>query len=429
MTIGIDIVDINRIIKLLEKNRDKFYERIFTYREIEYIDSKNHNSQTIAGLYALKEALSKAFGKGIGQINWKDLEILHNDYGKPYLNLNKKLREELKRLNLENMEVTISHEKDYAIGFALGIRTKETKKFRDFFFDTEILNIISKRKVDSHKGSYGRVLIIGGSRGMSGSVTLSSKACMRTGTGLIYALVPRSLETIISIKLTEEIVKTATDHGQGHFTKESLEEILEAAEGMDAIAIGPGMGNNSDNLYLLEKLIENIEIPILVDADGINAIAMDEKILLNRKNRKNRKNTIVITPHPGELSRLIGVSIEDIQKNRIFYSKYTSEKYNVIVVLKGNNTVVCHKDNIYINKTGNPGMATAGSGDVLTGIITSFMAQGIDPFLASKLGVYIHGFAGDLVKYKKGEYGIIASDIVESIPYAIKLILDGNLGK
>lgn len=418
MSIGIDIVNINRIKKIIEKSRDKFYEKIFTEKEINYIFKRNHKSQTIAGLFASKEAVSKVFGKGIGDINWKDIEILHDNNGKPFLNINKKIKQNFKKINLSDIQISISHEKNYAIAFAIGYIQKEKDYLNDIIIDESLRKLLLKREKNSHKGDFGRSLIIGGSRGMTGSIFLSSRACMKSGAGLTYTLVPEMLESIMSIKLTEEIIKIAKDDGKGHFIDKSLEDILNHVKGIDAIAIGPGMGKDSSNVYILEELIKNIEIPMVIDADGINALSKNKDIL------KNNKNKIVITPHPGELSRLIDVSIEEIQKNRIFYSKYISRKYNIVIVLKGHHTVVCSKDDIYINYTGNPGMATAGSGDVLTGIITSLISQGMKVFDASKLGVYIHGLAGDLAKNKKGEYGMIASDILENIPYIIKMIIN-----
>lgn len=418
MSIGIDIVNINRIKKIIEKNRDKFYEKIFTEKEINYIFKRNHKSQTIAGLFASKEAVSKVLGKGIGDINWKDIEILHDNNGKPFLNRNKKIKQNLKKINLADIQISISHERNYAIAFAIGYIPKEKDYLNDIIIDESLRKLLLKRKKNSHKGDFGRSLIIGGSRGMTGSMFLSSRACIKSGAGLIYTLVPEMLENIMSIKLTEEIIKIAKDDGKGHFIDKSLKDILNHVKGMDAIAIGPGMGRNSSNAYILEELIKNIEVPMVIDADGINALSKNKDILLNKNSE------IIITPHPGELSRLIDVSIEEIQENRVFYSKYISRKYNIVIVLKGHHTIVCSKDDIYINYTGNPGMATAGSGDVLTGIITSFVAQGMKGFDASKLGVYIHGLAGDLAKNKKGEYGMMASDILENIPYIIKMIIN-----
>ena len=192
-------------------------------------------------------------------------------------------------------------------------------------------------------------------------------------------------------------------------------ECLELINSMDGLVLGPGLGQGEDIKVLIRDILTQYKGPIVLDADGINAID-DHRIL------SNRSGITIITPHPGELARLIDEDIKEIQEHRIFYSKYTSNKYNVIIVLKGNETIIIDDDMIYKNTTGNPGMATAGSGDVLSGMIISFICQGINPFKACKLAVYSHGLAGDMAKEEKGEYGLIASDILNNIPKALSVI-------
>lgn len=411
MSVGIDIVKIDRIKDILEKKSHSFLHKIFTSKEIEYIKEKNYSPQTIGGLFSLKESISKAIGTGIGKVSFKDIEISHENSGKPRVELNEKL----KSFDILSIDVTITHERDYAISFA-SVEFKLDEK--SIQIPEELKGLLNKRNKDTHKGDYGKVLIVGGSRGMTGSVTLSSKASMKTGSGLVYTLVPEELETIMSIKLTEEIVKLAKDNGKGHFLKESLEDILDASKDKDALAIGPGMGTCEDNIYLVREIIKNTNIPLVIDADGLNALSKDMNML------KSKKNSIVITPHPGEMARLLGVSINEIEDNRIHYAKYISKKYDIVSVLKGSNTIVSYKDEVYINKTGNPGMAKAGSGDVLTGIITSLIGQDLKPFNAAKLGVYIHGLAGNFARDEKGEYSMVASDILDSIGEAIGVVIN-----
>lgn len=275
-------------------------------------------------------------------------------------------------------------------------------------------NLIAKRNDNSHKGTYGRVAIIAGSRGMTGAPFLSSQGALRTGSGLVYTIIPESLETVMSIKLTEAIIRPIKDKDTGHFLKDSIEPIIKEVKEMDCIALGPGIGVDKDRIQLVSEIIRDIKVPMVVDADGINCIAENIEIL------NQGKGPIIITPHPGEMARLLNKDIQQIEKNRQYYSQYISEKYNIIVVLKGNKTIVTSPEGqTYINKTGNPGMATAGSGDVLTGIIASLLGQRLDPFDAAKLGVYLHGLAGDITRDRLGEYGMIANDIIEAIPYAI----------
>ncbi|WP_313756137.1 NAD(P)H-hydrate dehydratase [Tissierella sp.] len=410
--IGTDIVNVNRIKNIILEKKDRFYHKIFTPKEIEYIVKGNDKATTVAGIFAAKEAISKVLGTGIGMVRWKEIEILHYDNGKPYVNLIGSGSLKLQELGFDGMKVSISHEENYAIAFAMGYRSNDI----NIKIDNSIKKLLPKREKDSHKGTYGRVAIIGGSRGMVGAPYLTSMAALRTGSGLVYTIIPKSLETIMSIKLTEAIVKSAEDN-KGYFTKDSLIDILKGIENMNVLAIGPGIGADEERAYLIEGIIKNCNIPIVLDADGINCLSFNPSILYNRN------QSIVITPHPGELARFLGKNIKEIQENRIYYSKYTSHKYNIIVVLKGCNTIVAEPSGeLYINATGNPGMATAGSGDLLTGIIASFIGQGIRPFDAAKLGVFCHGLAGDLATAYKGEYGIISTDILECIPDSIKKI-------
>lgn len=414
---GVDIVNINRIKKILLSRREQFLNKIFTKGEIEYISKKGYKANTISGIFAAKEAVSKSLGSGIGYINWKDIEISHDKNGRPYISINSKINNIMRKLGLDRLEISISHEKDYAIAFALSIGMS-SKINPELIINHEIRKILPQREENSHKGSYGRVGIISGSTGMTGAPYLVSQAALRTGSGLVYTMVPKSLETIMSIKLTEAIIKPIEDLGKGHFIKSSLPDILKEIEGMDALVIGPGFGVDKDRLHIIEEILKYYKKPIVLDADAINCLSINPKTLLSRA------SSIVITPHPGELGSFLGKKIDEIQENRTFYSKLTSDKYNIVVALKGNNTVVTspYDGDIYINTTGNPGMATAGSGDVLTGMVLSLIGQGIETLDAAKLGVFLHGLAGDLAKYNKGEYGLIASDIIENIPISIKKI-------
>lgn len=375
--------------------RDSFLNKIFTHNEIDYIKNKNYNDKTVAGLFAAKEAISKVIGTGIGHLNWKDIEILHDKMGKPLVSINKLKFDDNDYVHI--IEVSISHEKEYAISFALGYSEERIS------IPKEIKEILPKRKLNSHKGNYGRVGIIGGQKGMIGSIYLASNAALRCGSGLVYIIASKDIEDIISIKSTEAIVRSV----------DSIDEYLDMIKDLDGICIGPGFGVDENKKNIVKRILKDFHKPVVLDADGINCIKEEPEILLERK------GPTILTPHPGELSNLLNISVEEIQNNRIYYSKYTSDKYNVISILKGYETVIAHRDNLYINKTGNPGMATAGSGDILSGMIISLICQGIDPYNSSILGTFAHGLSGDLAKLEKGEYGLIASDILNMIPKAL----------
>ena len=404
--IGIDILEIARIEKLLE--RERFLEKVFTYKEIEYL--KTSKLESIAGSFASKEAISKVFGTGIGKLAFHDMEIFREQSGRPYVVLSKKAEELADRIGIGEISLSISHEKYYV----LAVAQAETKKNLGFSIP-ESLPKLKTRLADGHKGNFGKLGIIGGSEGMAGSVCMASKSALRTGSGLVYSIVPKSISLVTQIKSTENIVWSFGD--DSGFTRNSFDELLEKISPLDSLAFGPGLGNDDIILELLKRVLEK-DIPLVLDADGINAAAKEADCLINKK--------IVITPHRVELARFLNKDLKEIQENPRQIAIETAKTYNIVVVLKGHETIVTNGQDIYINRTGNSGMATAGSGDVLTGIIASLLAQGYDIYQASVLGVYIHGLAGDFVSEKMGEDSIIASDIIENISMAIREIRKWN---
>lgn len=408
---GVDIVKVNRIREILDTKKDSFYNRVFTDGEIQYLKGRNNDARTVAGLFASKEAISKVLGTGIGKISWRDMEVFHDINGKPMVRFSPKIKEYLTNLNINSIELSISHEEEYAVAIAIGYGSTNYV----FNIPEEVKGILPERKSDSHKGTYGRVGIIAGSRGMTGAPYLASMAALRSGSGLVYALVPESLEAIMSIKLTEVIVKGIKDDNKGYFTKNSISDILQKIKGLDGLVIGPGIGVDRYRTEMIKSILEEFNGPVLLDADGINCIAKEPDILLDRK------AITIMTPHPGEMATFLGKTIREVQDNRIYYSKYVSDKYNIVTILKGNNTMISQKDKMFINPSGNPGMATAGSGDILAGMIMSFVCQGISPFESSVLGTFAHGLAGDMAKEDKGEYGLTAGDILNYIPVVLKI--------
>lgn len=273
---------------------------------------------------------------------------------------------------------------------------------------------MKKRKRCSHKGDYGHIFIVAGSRGLTGAAALCASATLRSGAGLATLGVPFSLNLMMEKKLTEVMTLPLPETKDATLSLKAEQLILKRANGSDVVILGPGLSGNTQTARLVRRLIPKIKKTMVLDADALNAIAGDIAIL------KKVKAKIVITPHPGEMSRLISKSKAYVQKNRLSVAKKIANQYNAVVVLKGAGSVVAARNSHYINKTGNPGMATAGSGDVLSGVIGGFLAQGLKPFNAARLAVYVHGLAGDLAAKEKGETGLIASDILEEIPEAIK---------
>ena len=259
-----------------------------------------------------------------------------------------------------------------------------------------------QREKYSHKSTFGHAVIVGGSKGKMGAIVLAAKAALRTGAGLVSACVPERGNDVIQTAVPEAMVLSA---GEGDHISEISIPIENAT-----IGIGPGMGQEDLILKALETLFSETKKPMVIDADAINLIAANKALL-----KKIPKDSI-LTPHPGELARMIGTWKNDFEK--LEKTRELSKKHGLIVVIKGANTCILHGDEMYINTTGNPGMATAGSGDVLTGIITAYLAQGYDPIVAAIFGVYMHGSSGNIVAQQIGFEALIAGDIINTMGHA-----------
>ena len=274
---------------------------------------------------------------------------------------------------------------------------------------------LPKRKADSNKGDYGHVFVIAGSAGFTGAAALCSWAALVSGSGLVTLGIPKSLYPIMARKLTEAMAMPLPETRGQALSEKAYPAIMKFSEKTDCVAIGPGLSGDQSTQRLIRKLVIILKKPVVLDADGINALEGKPE-LLNRANAP-----VVITPHPGEMSRLSGLSVKRIAAAKEKVAKEFANKYNVVCVLKGHRTVVARPDGkTYVNSTGNPGMAKGGTGDVLTGMIASFIGQGMRPFNAAMLGVYLHGLAGDLAAKEKGEVSMLASDLLNKIPEAIK---------
>lgn len=270
------------------------------------------------------------------------------------------------------------------------------------------------RQQNANKGHFGPVLIVGGSRGLDGAVTLTAKAALRTGAGIVNLCIPEGLYNSVKSRSAETIV-TPMEEKNGFLSKKNIDKIMKLSEKAKVVVIGPGIGRDKETQELVCELVEKIEKPLVIDADGINAVSEDKKCL------KNLTKDVILTPHIGEMSRLTGFKIEEIIKDKIGICRDFKEEYKINVLLKdGRSLVLDTSNNLYINSNGNSGMATPGSGDVLTGIIAALMAHGLLSVHAGIVANFIHGLAGDLLLEEISEEGIIASDLIEYIPKAIK---------
>ena len=278
----------------------------------------------------------------------------------------------------------------------------------------------SERKIDSHKGLYGNVLIIAGSPGFTGAAALAGNGALYSGSGLITVGVPKSISKIMALKFTEVMAKPLAETKTGSFSLKAYNEIMGIKKKIDAVAIGPGISRQPETLNFARKIIQNIKAPLVVDADSIFALKGHTGIL------NKRKSLTVLTPHTGEMSFLTGLSVKEINSDRLNIAKNFSKERNVALVLKGARTIIAFPDGkTWINQTGNAGMAKGGSGDVLTGMIVSFIGQKIEFGLAIRTAVYLHGLAGDLAKTEKGEISMTPTDLIKRLPEAFRM----NQGK
>jgi NAD(P)H-hydrate epimerase len=304
----------------------------------------------------------------------------------------------------------------------LGLPEEVISGTRGFeFLDAETVRpMFRKRERGAHKGDCGHCLILAGSTGKTGAAALSANSAVRTGSGLVTLAVPARLNGILEVKTTEAMTLPLDDCGKGCFGEHVFAEIVEAASGKSVIAIGPGIGSKPETASLIRSLVSEIALPMVIDADGLNALSGDVSVLLRKKS-----DCVILTPHPGEMSRLCGLSVADIERERIAVARAFALKYNVHLVLKGARTIISTPQGaIAINGSGNPGMASGGMGDVLTGILASLLGQGYSADKACKMGVFLHGMAADLVAADKGEIGITASDVQERLPFAMKKLME-----
>ena len=283
----------------------------------------------------------------------------------------------------------------------------------------DVVDIIPPRHEDTNKGTYGHLLILAGSPGKSGAATLASEGALRVGTGLVTVGVPSSLNPIMEQKTTEVMTEPLPETDLKTFGKLSVQRALELAseKRISALALGPGMSTTEEAGEFLFEIIKRTDKPMVIDADALTLISHYPEIL------KKAKVPIILTPHPGEMSRLTGLSIREIQGDRVGTALEFTRRYGVYLILKGARSVISTPGGqVSINTTGNPGMASGGTGDVLTGVVGGLLAQRLEPADACRLGAFVHGFAGDLVAEEIGEAGLTAGDLADALPEALSAI-------
>jgi len=274
--------------------------------------------------------------------------------------------------------------------------------------------LLPARDPRAHKGSVGRVLVAGGSVGLTGAVALAAHAALRSGAGYVQTAVPKSLNDILEIKLTEEMTLPMPETPERTLAVAALEPLLARAAGADVVAIGSGLSRHREAAEVARRVVAESPRPVVLDADGLNAFEGHADALARAPSPR------VLTPHLGEMERLTGLPAAEIEAGRIDLAREWAQRWRSVIVLKGAPTVTASPDGrATVNPTGNPGMATAGTGDVLTGTIAALIAQGVAPFDAARLGVYVHGMAGDMAAGEKGQAGLVAGDLAERLPLAL----------
>jgi NAD(P)H-hydrate epimerase len=282
--------------------------------------------------------------------------------------------------------------------------------------------LVPRREPDTHKGTYGHLFVLAGSRGKTGAAIMGCRAAMRVGTGLVTLAAPRSLNDIFAGALVEVMTEPLRDRPDEQPEPPGDEEWRRLLDKKSAVLFGPGIGVNDWCSTALRWLLQNLETPWVIDADGLNNLAQEPRRL------RSAKTPPVLTPHTGEMARLTGSDTKTVNEDRVEIARRFAGEYHCHVVLKGARTVIATAGGrVFINPTGNPGMASGGMGDVLAGMLAGFLAQGFAVEDALRLGVFLHGFAGDLVASAKGEIGMIASDVIEMLPDGLRRLSEGKL--
>ncbi|MBN2420316.1 MAG: NAD(P)H-hydrate dehydratase [Deltaproteobacteria bacterium] len=284
----------------------------------------------------------------------------------------------------------------------------------------DFIRDLARNRRDIHKGTRGHLLILAGSTGKTGAATLAAMGALRVGAGLVTVGVPKSLNPVLECKLTEAMTAPLAETDEGSLCLKAENDIDRLLSGKTALAIGPGLSTNPETVKLVWKIIKKCELPMVIDADALNALSMtgDSLGLLDEKK--------ILTPHPGEMGRLMGLEAREVQAERLKIAHEFAKRWNCNLVLKGARTIVADpKGVIHINPTGNPALSTGGTGDVLTGIISGLLAGGLSEIKAATAGVYIHGLAADYFAEQNGETGLIATDLLDIIPFLMDSVIKG----
>ncbi|MES1246032.1 MAG: NAD(P)H-hydrate dehydratase [Acidobacteriota bacterium] len=290
--------------------------------------------------------------------------------------------------------------------------------------EEELADLLPPREPGTHKGDYGHALVVAGSSGKAGAAILACRAAVRAGAGLVTAAVPEPILNLVDLGSIESMTLGLPCRVSGQLTESAADRVLAAAEGKTVLALGPGLGQEDETAEAIRRIALETDLPLVLDADGVNAFAGRAGEL---KSRSDRGMETLLTPHPGELGRLLGIPTAEVQNDRLGSVRRAAAETGAVVILKGYRTLVATPEGeINVNPTGNPGMASGGTGDVLAGLLAGLVAQGLEALDAALLGVYLHGLAGDLAAVEHGEVGLAAGDLVGFLPAAFQELADDD---
>ena len=406
--IGVDAVSVDRVALAVKRSGPGFLKKVYTPAEVAYCAG---NSERLAGRWAAKEAVIKCFdGTGIC-FPRRRIEVLPGVSGAPRVRL-------LGNDRGARVEVSITHHSALAVATA----HLEMPDVVDDLLPAPEATVLPDRPRDAHKGTFGTVVVLAGSLGFTGAAYLSSTAAARTGAGLVRLLVADTIYPILAAKCTEVMATPVPEVAPGAVGHAAYDSVLRQMAGAEAGVIGPGLGRDRSTWRLVLDLVQHVACPLVVDADALNALADAPR------SRTNLGKNRVLTPHPGEMARLTGKTVEAISADRVGTARKAAKEWGAVVVLKGARTVVAHPDGRTSEDPHEvPALATGGTGDVLSGIIGGLLAQGSNPFEAAVTGVYIHAAAGRRLSQRLGESGLLASDLLLEIPVVMNVLRQGGL--
>lgn len=406
--IGVDAVSVDRVALAVKRSGRGFLNKVYTPAEVAYCAG---NSERLAGRWAAKEAVIKCFdGTGIC-FPRRRIEVLPGASGAPRVRL-------LGNDRGARVEVSITHHSALAVATA----HLEMPEVAESLLPAPEAVVLPDRPRDAHKGTFGTVVVLAGSMGFTGAAYLASTAAARTGAGLVRLLVADTIYPILAAKCTEVMATPVQEVAPGAVGHAAYDTVLRQLAAAEAGVIGPGLGRDRSTWRLIIDLVHHVACPLVLDADALNALADAPRS--KNKLGKNR----VLTPHPGEMARLTGKTVETIAADRAGAARKAAREWGAVIVLKGARTVVAHPDGRCSEDPHEvPALATGGTGDVLSGIIGGLIAQGSDPYGAAVTGVYIHAAAGRRLARRFGDSGLLASDLLLEIPLVMNVLRQGGL--